>query len=129
MEKDALYFSSWQDQTVQIAKAVGKQDEGQALVDEVEDAYAEAAADHPEFAELTATFSQREAYDGISDNLQGWSTVPNLGAVKENCAVYTDTVLAGAIYFLSRCDVLRPRAQVSLATVSSTAASVTASRL
>ena len=153
------YFSSWQDQTLQIARALGREDDGQELVDDVEATYAEAAADHPEWEGLTATFSQGAPYDGslyvypdglntdfltelgfaitagledfspdgyqaqISgenvgqmeadvmvfatesdqqfDDLQSFGTVANLAAVRENRSVYTDDVLAGAIYFLT----------------------------
>jgi iron complex transport system substrate-binding protein len=58
------YFSSWQDQTLQIARALGREADGLALVDEVVAAYAEAAAAHPEWEGLTATFSQGGPYDG-----------------------------------------------------------------
>ncbi len=153
------YFSSWQDQTLQIARALGREDDGQALVDDVEAAYADVAADHPEWEGLTATFSQGAPYDGslyvypdglntdfltelgfditagleefspdgyqaqISgenvgqmeadvmvfatestqqfDDLQSFGTVANLDAVSQSRAVYTDDVLAGAIYFLT----------------------------
>lgn len=59
------YFSPWQDQTRIIAKAVGLPDQGEQLVARVEKAYADAKADHPEFAKLTATFSQGAPYDGL----------------------------------------------------------------
>ena len=36
VEGSTRYFSSWQDQTLQIARALGREDDGQALVDEVE---------------------------------------------------------------------------------------------
>lgn len=58
------YFSSWQDQTRIVAAAVGRSAEGDALIEGVETAYAEAAADHPEFEGLTATFSQGGAWEG-----------------------------------------------------------------
>ena len=58
------YFSSWQDQTRQIARAVGRSAAGDALVDRVEQRYAEVRAEHPQFAGLTATFSQGAPYDG-----------------------------------------------------------------
>lgn len=154
------YFSSWQDQTIQVAKAVGKEDEGKALVAKVEKAYADAKADHPEFAGKGATFSQGAPYEGLLyvypaglstdfltdlgftmtaglekyapeegsqaeisaenvdlidndvivfatenqgnfDELQRFSTIANLGAVKNGSAVYTDEILAGAIYFIT----------------------------
>lgn len=58
------YFSSWQDQTRQIARAVGRSAAGDTLVDRVEQRYAEVRAAHPQFAGLTATFSQGSPYDG-----------------------------------------------------------------
>jgi iron complex transport system substrate-binding protein len=153
------YFSSWQDQTLQVARALGREADGQVLVEEVESAYAEVAAAHPEWEGMTATFSQGGPYDGnlyvypdglntdfltdlgfeitagledfspdgyqaqISaenvgrmdadvivfatesqvqfDELQDFGTIGNLAAVSENRAVYTDEVLAGAIYFIT----------------------------
>lgn len=64
VEGSTRYFSSWQDQTLQIARGLGREADGQALVDEVTDAYASVAAEHPEWADLTATFSQGGPYDG-----------------------------------------------------------------
>jgi iron complex transport system substrate-binding protein len=58
------YFSSWQDQTLQIARALSREAEGQALVDDLEGRYAEVAAAHPEWQGRTATFSQGGPYDG-----------------------------------------------------------------
>jgi iron complex transport system substrate-binding protein len=58
------YFSDWQDQTRQIAKAMGRTAEGEKLITGVEDAYRAAAAAHPEFAGLTATFSQGGPWEG-----------------------------------------------------------------
>lgn len=58
------YFSDWQDQTRQIAQAMGRTAEGEALISGVEDAYETAAAAHPEFAGLSASFSQGGPYEG-----------------------------------------------------------------
>lgn len=158
IEGSTRYFSEWEDQTLQVARALGREADGQALVDEVHDAYDEVAAAHPEWEGKTATFSQGGPYDGelyvypdglstdyltnlgftmtpdlqqyapedgaqaeISaenvdlleadvvvwatesqeqmDELLGFGTVANLPAVAENRSVYTDDVLAGAIYF------------------------------
>jgi iron complex transport system substrate-binding protein len=160
VEGSTRYFSSWQDQTLQIARAVGREAEGQELVDGVASAYADAAAEHPEWADLTATFSQGGPYDGTMyvypdglntdfltdlgftitpgledyapevgtqaeisaenvdlleadvvvfatesqaqfDELQDFATISLLPAVEEGRTVYTDEVLAGAIYFLT----------------------------
>ena len=154
------YFAPWDEQTVQIAKAVGQEAKGAELVANTKAAYAKVKADHPQFVGKTATFSQGAPYDGnlyvypdglntefltelgftitpglekhqqkageqalISaelvdvidadvivfatesqqnfDELQKWSTIKNLDAVREKRAVYTDTTLAGAIYFMT----------------------------
>ena len=58
------YFSSWQDQTLQLARGLGREADGQALVDDLEGRSAEIAAAHPEWQGLTATFSQGGPYDG-----------------------------------------------------------------
>ncbi len=158
VEGSTRYFSSWQDQTLQVARALGREGDGQALVDEVEAKYAAVAAAHPEWEGMTATFSQGRPYDGqlyvypaglstdfltdlgftmttgledyapeegsqaeisaenvglidadvvvfatedeeMFDELQGFGTISTLPAVAENRAVYTDEILAGAIYF------------------------------
>ncbi|HMR50365.1 MAG TPA: ABC transporter substrate-binding protein, partial [Arachnia sp.] len=52
------YFSDWREQTRLVAAAVGRSALGEELITGVDDAYAAAAAAHPEFAGLTATFSQ-----------------------------------------------------------------------
>ncbi len=59
------YFSPWDEQVELIAAALGKPEEGRALVDDVEDAYAKAAAEHPEFRGKTVTFSQNGFYSGV----------------------------------------------------------------
>jgi iron complex transport system substrate-binding protein len=59
------YFSPWDTQVELIAAALGKPHEGRALIREIKDAYAKAAADHPEFKGKTATFSQNGFYDGL----------------------------------------------------------------
>jgi len=58
------YFSDWKDQTRIVSAAVGRSAEGEELIAGVEEAYADAAAAHPEWAGLTATFSQGGAWDG-----------------------------------------------------------------
>jgi iron complex transport system substrate-binding protein len=65
VEGSTQYFSSWTDQTLQIARAFGREADGQAIIDEVAAAHAEVAAAHPEYADLTAVFSQGGPYDGI----------------------------------------------------------------
>jgi len=159
-EGSEQYFAPWDQQTVQIAKAVGQEAKGAELVAQTKAAYAKVKAEHPQFVGKTATFSQGAPYDGnlyvypdglntefltelgftitpglekhqqkageqalISaelvevidadvivfatesqqnfDELQKWSTIKNPDAVREGRAVYTDTILAGAIYFMT----------------------------
>jgi iron complex transport system substrate-binding protein len=64
VEGSTQYFSSWQDQTLQIARALGREADGQALVDGVEESYRQVAEAHPEWQGLTATFSQGGPSDG-----------------------------------------------------------------
>lgn len=59
------YFSPWDEQAIQTAKALGKEEEGKQLVADTKAAYAKVAAAHPEFAGKTATFSQGLPYDGL----------------------------------------------------------------
>lgn len=59
------YFSPWDEQTLLIAEALGKKAEGEELIAGIEDEYAEVAAEHPEFAGKTATYSQCGFYDGL----------------------------------------------------------------
>lgn len=63
-EGSTRYFSPWQEQTIQIARALGREADGQQLIDDLEGEYAEVAAAHPEWADMTATFSQGGPYDG-----------------------------------------------------------------
>jgi iron complex transport system substrate-binding protein len=58
------YFSPWDKQVEVVAKALGKPEEGAALVQKVKDAYTAAAAENPDFKGKTATFSQNAFYDG-----------------------------------------------------------------
>jgi iron complex transport system substrate-binding protein len=58
------YFAPWGDQVLLIAEALGKKDQGQALIDGVKDSYAKVAAEHPEWKGKTATFAQNAFYDG-----------------------------------------------------------------
>ncbi len=59
------YFSEWDTQVELIAAALGKPDEGKALVQQVKDRYAAVAEEHPDFAGKTATFSQNGFYEGL----------------------------------------------------------------
>ena len=59
------FFAPWQDQTLLIAQSLGLEAEGQALIDDLDGRFAEIAAAHPEWADMTATFSQGGPYDGL----------------------------------------------------------------
>lgn len=59
------YFSDWREQTRQVAKAVGRSAAGDELIAGVEQAYADAASEHPQFAGLTVTFSQATPSEGV----------------------------------------------------------------
>jgi iron complex transport system substrate-binding protein len=58
------YFSPWDQQTELVAAALGKAEQGKQLVQDVKDAYAKSAAEHPDFEGKTATFIQNAFYDG-----------------------------------------------------------------
>lgn len=58
------YFSRWDEQAALIAEAIGEEDEMAAIVDDIEQRFAAAAADHPEFAGARAIFLQNAFYDG-----------------------------------------------------------------
>jgi len=64
VEGGGAYFSDWREQTRLISTAVGRSSAGEELISGVDEAYAEAAAAHPEFDGLTATFSQGAPYEG-----------------------------------------------------------------
>jgi iron complex transport system substrate-binding protein len=59
------WFGNWDAQTELIATALGKPEQGRKLVKDVKDAYAKAAAEHPEFRGKTATFVQNGFYNGL----------------------------------------------------------------
>lgn len=58
------YFSPWDEQTLLIGQALGLEDEAQALIDDIDAQFAEAAAEHPEFADSSIVFLQNAFYDG-----------------------------------------------------------------
>jgi iron complex transport system substrate-binding protein len=58
------YFSAWDQQVELISQALGKPEQGKALIQKVRDDYAKVAAEHPQFQGKTATFSQNAFYDG-----------------------------------------------------------------
>ncbi len=59
------YFSPWEDQTLLVARALGREADGQDLIRQVKERFTRAAAHHPEFAGKVATFSQNGFYDGL----------------------------------------------------------------
>ncbi|MFC7495845.1 MULTISPECIES: iron-siderophore ABC transporter substrate-binding protein [unclassified Nocardioides] len=111
------YFSPWQDQVLQVARSLGREADGQALVDEVEGRFAEVRADHPEWEGLTATFSQGGPYDGIlyvypdglstsfltdlgftmTEGLEGFA--PDIGSQAEISAENTALIEADVVVF------------------------------
>ncbi len=59
------YFSPWDEQTILIAQALGREDAGRRLVADIRAQYAAVADAHPEWSGKTATFSQNGFYDGL----------------------------------------------------------------
>lgn len=59
-----LYFAPWDDQARLIGQAVGRSDETEAVIADVEQQFAAAAAAHPEFAGKNVIFLQNAFYDG-----------------------------------------------------------------
>jgi iron complex transport system substrate-binding protein len=59
-----LYFQPWDSDAMMIGRALGKEAEMQALVDDIKGRFQEAAAEHPEFAGKTAVFLQNAIYEG-----------------------------------------------------------------
>ena len=58
------YFEPWPDQTLQLAKAVGMEKEGQAMIDDLNGRFADVAAAHPQFAGKMAVFLQAPYFEG-----------------------------------------------------------------
>jgi len=59
------YFSPWDEQVELIAQALGKPEEGRALVADVKRRFADAAEAHPELAGKTISFTQNAFSDGL----------------------------------------------------------------
>lgn len=53
---EEAWATSWQDMTIDNAKAFGKEEEAEAMVEDVEALIAEKAAEHPEITGLTAAY-------------------------------------------------------------------------
>jgi iron complex transport system substrate-binding protein len=58
------WFSQWDDQSRLIAQAVGREAAMDEIIADIDDRFAEAAADHPEFASTSVAFLQNAFYDG-----------------------------------------------------------------
>jgi iron complex transport system substrate-binding protein len=65
VKDDADYFSPWDKQTLLIAQALGKEEAGRKLVDDIKASFAKVGAEHPEFKGKSATFSQGGFYSGL----------------------------------------------------------------
>ncbi|MDF1602905.1 ABC transporter substrate-binding protein [Nocardioides sp. YIM 152315] len=111
------YFSPWQDQVLQVSRALGREADGQALVDEVEGKYEAVRDAHPEWEGKTATFSQGGPYDGIlyvypdglstsfltdlgftmTEGLEGFA--PDIGSQAEISAENTALIEADVVVF------------------------------
>jgi iron complex transport system substrate-binding protein len=61
-----LYFSPWDDQARLIGQALGRSDEMDAVIADIDARFAEAAAAHPEFADTSVVFLQNAFYDGAA---------------------------------------------------------------
>ena len=58
------YFSPWDQQALLVGQALGREPEVRLIIDEVKAGFAEAAAEHPEFAGTDIVFLQNAFYDG-----------------------------------------------------------------
>jgi len=75
------YATPWRDHTEMIAEALGKADEGEAMVAEVDSQISDAAAAHPEFADKTAVSGSKFG-DAYGANLSGdfrWDLLEEVG--------------------------------------------------
>ncbi|MFT3852437.1 MAG: iron-siderophore ABC transporter substrate-binding protein [Ilumatobacteraceae bacterium] len=59
-----LWFAPWDDQARLIGEATGRTDQMEAIIADVEQQFADAAAAHPEFAGKKVVFLQNAFYDG-----------------------------------------------------------------
>jgi iron complex transport system substrate-binding protein len=60
------YFSPWADQTRLIGHALGRGEQMEEIITDVESSFAEAAAAHPEFEGTPIVFLQNAFYDGFA---------------------------------------------------------------
>jgi iron complex transport system substrate-binding protein len=61
---EEAWFGPWRDQSLLIGQAVGMEDDAQALIDDIDAQFADAAADHPEFEGTPIVFLQNAFYEG-----------------------------------------------------------------
>ena len=59
-----LYFSPWDDQARLIGQALGREEQMDDVITDIEEQFAAAAAAHPEFADASVVFLQNAFYDG-----------------------------------------------------------------
>lgn len=75
------YATSWRDQTQLIADAIGKSDEGRALIADVEKQLADATSANPAFSELTAVTGTKfgDAYGAYLPGDFRWDLLQEVG--------------------------------------------------
>jgi len=90
---DSPWFEPWDEQALMAGRALGKEAEVTALVDDLKARFAEEAAAHPEFAGTSAIFLQGGYYEGAALAYQeGLSTafLTDLGfTIPDNLAPYS----------------------------------------
>lgn len=59
------YFSPWDQQAKLVAESVGRKADGEQLVADVQEQFADAAKAHPDFAGKTVSFAQNAFYSGL----------------------------------------------------------------
>lgn len=103
-----LYFSPWDDQARLIAAALGRSEQMEQIIADIEGSFAEARAEHPEFEGVSAVFLQNAFSDGSAIAYQeGLSTkfLTDLGFTIP--AVLDDFATEGQAYIpLEQLDVL-----------------------
>lgn len=80
-EGTGAYATRWDVQTQLIADALGKSDEGEKLITDVQDGIDQAAAEHPEFAGLTAVTATKfgDSYGAYIAGDARWDIIEDLG--------------------------------------------------
>ncbi|MGB3375997.1 MAG: iron-siderophore ABC transporter substrate-binding protein [Microbacterium sp.] len=80
-EGTGAYATRWDVQTQLIADALGKSDEGEKLITEVQDGIDEAAAEHPEFTGKTAVTATKfgDSYGAYIAGDARWDIIADLG--------------------------------------------------